>query len=113
VANCETYLQQGVGLVTADIVTSRKHSLHVRLLEKFGSAAAPQCQDALYASAYRPVEREQQPSLDVWCESLAIGKPLPTLPLWLRGGLSLPVDLEVTYERTWLEGKLGDVGLSY
>ena len=30
-------------------------------------------------------------------EPIAVGQPLPTLPLWLRGGLCLPVELEATY----------------
>jgi hypothetical protein len=29
-----------------------------------------------------------------------VGRPLPTLPLWLRGGPCLAVDLEASYERT-------------
>jgi len=35
-----------------------------------------------------------------WCQ------PLPVLPLWLRGGLSLRVDLEATYERTCREQRI-------
>jgi len=38
--------------------------------------------------------------LEVWHEALRLGGPLPTLPLWLRGGFQLPIDLEATYERT-------------
>jgi hypothetical protein len=29
-----------------------------------------------------------------------IGEPLPTLPIWLATDLSVPVDLEATYEET-------------
>jgi hypothetical protein len=35
-----------------------------------------------------------------------VGRPLPTMPLWLRGGLCLPVELEATYERTCTEPRL-------
>ena len=33
-------------------------------------------------------------------------QPLPTLPLWLRGGLCLPVELEATYTRTCVEQRV-------
>lgn len=50
--------------------------------------------------AYRPVLRDGQAELDIWQETLAIGRALPMLPLWLPGQLCLPVDLEATYDRT-------------
>ena len=34
------------------------------------------------------------------CSSLQIGQPLPTLPLWLADDLSIPLDLEESYEET-------------
>ena len=52
------------------------------------------------------MERDGRATLDVWRESLELGRPLPTLPLWLRGGLCLPVELEATYERTCLEQRV-------
>jgi hypothetical protein len=30
---------------------------------------------------------------------LTVGKALPTLPLWLRGDLAIPLDLEKSYEQ--------------
>ncbi|MUG99665.1 hypothetical protein F7734_48255 [Scytonema sp. UIC 10036] len=60
----------------------------------------------LYAVAYRVVERSEESSLDIWYESLNIGDSLPTLPLWLRGGLCLPVDLNATYDRTCREQRI-------
>lgn len=51
-------------------------------------------------SQVRAIKRHGQPSLDIWQEELAIGSILPTLPLWLRGEIILPVDLAATYERT-------------
>jgi hypothetical protein len=60
----------------------------------------------LSGSAYRPVERDGVRTLDTWREPIAVGQPLPTLPLWLRGGLCLPVELEATYERTCIEQRV-------
>ena len=31
---------------------------------------------------------------------LALGRPLPTLPLWLADDLAVPLDLEASYEET-------------
>ena len=105
VSKCVTYLQAGVGLVLVDVVTERPADLHRELLVRLG-IADPGLGSALSGSAFRPVEREGKSLLDVWQEALALGQPLPTLPLWLRGGLCLPVELEATYERTCIEQRI-------
>ena len=51
-------------------------------------------------------ERAGARMLDVWLEPIAVGQVLPTMPLWLRGGLCLPVALETTYERTCIEQRV-------
>jgi hypothetical protein len=106
VSKCATYLQQGVGLILVDVVTGRSANLHDELLVQVQAAPAVSTGKELYAVSYRPVVRDDQPQLEVWPEGLAIGKVLPTLPLWLRGGLCLPVDLEVSYERTCQEQRV-------
>lgn len=100
ISKCETYLRQGIGLVVVDIVTERRANLHHELLTRLQATADPTWSEELYASAYRVVERDKQPCLDIWQESLSIGQPLPVLPLWLRGNWCLPVELNDTYERT-------------
>jgi hypothetical protein len=60
----------------------------------------------LYATAYRLLAHKAQPQLDIWPAALAIGNPLPTLPLWLQGELSFPVDLEATHEKTCREQRI-------
>jgi hypothetical protein len=105
VSKCVTYLQAGVGLVVVDVVTERPADLHRELLVRLG-VADPGPGPALSGSAFRPVERDGQRWLDVWREPIAVGQPLPTLPLWLRGGLCLPVELEATYERTCIEQRI-------
>ena len=105
VSKCATYLQAGVGLVLVDVVTDRTADLHRELLGRLG-VADPGAGPVLYAAAYRPVEREGRGALDIWREPVAVGQPLPTLPLWLRGGLCLPVELEATYTRTCVEQRI-------
>ena len=106
VAKCETYLQQGVGLVMVDAVTTRRANLHVELLQRYAAEGLPEAQHGLYTAAYRPIERDGEPSLEVWQQPLDLGSSLPTMPLWLRGSLCLPVDLEATYDRTCTEHRI-------
>lgn len=105
VSKCASYIQAGVGLVLVDVVTDRSADLHQELLTRLGVAGAKPGVP-LYGAAYRPVERAGATALDVWYEPIAVGQSLPTLPLWLRGGLCLPVELEATYARTCVEQRV-------
>jgi hypothetical protein len=94
------YLHQGISLVIVDVVTTRRANLHndiMRLLD-----ADPRCElpaDAeLYAVAYRPVARGERTEAELWPHRLAVGQPLPELPLRLTGDLFVPVRLEATYQ---------------
>ena len=106
VSKCATYLQQGVGLVMVDVVTDRRANLHDELLVRLHAPGVVPWDAALYAVSYRPVNRAGQASLDMWQTIVAIGHSLPTLPLWLRGNLCVPVDLDATYHRTCREQRL-------
>lgn len=106
VAKCGTYLQQGLGLVVVDVVTGRKANLHDELLARIVPTVALRLNADLYTASYRVVDRNGQPSLDLWSETLTVGGSLPTMPLWLRGGLCLPVELNATYERTCREQRI-------
>ena len=105
ISKCASYLQAGVGLVLIDVVTERSANFHGELLARLGIADSGSGPD-LSASAYRAVERDRAMKLDIWHTSLALGHALPTLPLWLRGGFCLPVELEATYERTCAEQRV-------
>ena len=83
-----------------DIVTDGAANLHAELLSRFGAGERGGIRGDLYAAAYRPVERDDQTSLDIWRDELRLGQHLPTMPLWLRGAICLPVDLAGTYQRT-------------
>jgi hypothetical protein len=37
--------------------------------------------------------------LEAWSHPLAVGEPLPTLPLWLGPERVVPLDLEPSYEQ--------------
>ena len=106
VSKCAAYLQQGIGLVMVDIVTTRPADLHEALLARLGSAMEADSAGDLQAVAYRPIARAEQQSVDIWYHLLAIGQPLVTLPLYLRGDLCVPVDLNATYQRTCQEQRI-------
>jgi Protein of unknown function (DUF4058) len=97
---CASYLHQGVSLIIIDIVTNRRANLHNEIIELLPSARGAEmpAQSALYAVAYRPVLRLEQAEIDIWPATLAVGDPLPELPLRLTGDLFVPVDFEATYQ---------------
>lgn len=66
-AKCSSYLQQGMGLVTVDIVTNRQANLHNELVRMLDAGEAFLLPDArLYTTAYQPHRRADTHSLDVW-----------------------------------------------
>ncbi len=99
VRKCATYLQEGVSIIVVDIVTERSGNLHADLLGMLNASVAPSLNQPrqLYAAAYRALIGREKAQVDAWPESLELGKPLPTLPLWLYVDLPVPVDLEESY----------------
>jgi hypothetical protein len=97
-AKCATYLQQGVGLIIVDVVTTRSTNLHDDLIELL--MVGPKFKipfEGLYATAYRPVRRPTDEHIDVWPAGIRVGERLPLLPLSLDRGICLPLDLEPPY----------------
>ncbi len=105
---CAAYLQREIGLIVVDIVTSRQANLHDDLMTLLGHAQGFTFPTAvpLYATAYRPAHRQERNQIDLWREPLAIGQPLPTLPLAVRGLGCFPVDLEGTYMEARKRGRI-------
>jgi hypothetical protein len=93
---CLAYLQQGIGLVVVDVVTSRRANLHDEMVALI-PAEAPRFPGSppLYAVAYRPFRRPDAERIAVWPAVLALGQELPAMPLWLRDvAAPVRVDLE-------------------
>ncbi|QDT39415.1 DUF4058 family protein [Stratiformator vulcanicus] len=101
-SKCEALLSNGAGLMVVDVVTESKHSLHRELAERLDPSSTAQC-DQLYACSYQPIERGEEHAVQVWESCLRIGEPLPTMPLPLRVGPTMPVDLDATYRETCRE----------
>jgi hypothetical protein len=104
-AKCESYLSRGIGLVIVDIVTERRANLHEELMERL-AGDRPDTAAGLYAAAYHPVRKDERPVADVWFEPLTLGRPLPVLPLFLRDGPCLRLDLDQTYTLTCEQSRL-------
>lgn len=109
VGKCVDYLNHGAGLLVVDIVTDRRANLHDDLASRLSSGVAAWGAE-LYAFACRPTSGEPPSDLgtkvrgagyaEFWRKELAVGRPLPTMPLWLLNGPSVPVDLEAVYRQT-------------
>ena len=97
-AKCESFLSRGIGVVIVDLVTEAPRSLHAELMHRVG--VPDPAADSLYAVAYHPLTRGEELTADLWHRPLAIGGPLPTLPLFLLGGPCLKVDLQAAYDVT-------------
>ncbi len=99
---CAALLQQRVAVVIVDLVTTRQFNLYGDLLELIGErdpAPAPE-PPPLYATACRRVRRDEAWHFETWTYPLALGQPLPTLPLWLADNFAVPLELEASYEET-------------
>ena len=110
---CVGYLQQGIGVVVVDTVTTRRADMNGVILSLLGvdvSAAVPP-QSSLSAVSYRAVGGEEEPrQLQLWPASLGLAQPLPTLPLWIAPDLSVPLDLEASYQTTCEDLRIRQAG---
>jgi hypothetical protein len=100
VAKTVTYLRRGVGVVIVDVVTARLANLHNNLMEAIGGVTPTLMPDTpTYVSGYRPVHRRatRTNEIEVWPYAAAVGQPVPAVPLGLRGGPVVLLDLEGTY----------------
>ena len=110
---CVGYLQQGSSVVVVDTVTTRRADLNATILSllgvETGAAALP---SGLSAVSYRAVGREEETQqLQLWPAPLALGQPLPTLPLWIASDFSVPLDLEASYQTTCADLRIHQANL--
>src|SRR5262249_8149674 len=102
VAKCAALLHQNVSVAIVDVITVRDFNLYAELLEFLDrvdvTVTAPP--SSLYAVACRGTMPRKRWTFEAWHRPLAIGQPLPKLPLWLAGDLAVTLDLEATYEET-------------
>src|SRR5579883_768004 len=110
VAKCVAYLRRGIGVVIIDVVTERHANLHNELMQAIGGTNPHLMPDTpTYVSGYRPVHRQAGGNggaspraaganeIEVWPYAATVGQPVPAVPLGLRGGPVVLLDLEGTY----------------
>ncbi len=94
---CASYLQEGASVVVIDPVTVRRSSLHAAIHALLALPGEPwQPASGLSAVSYQALGEDDARRLRIWTAELAVGQPLPTVPLWL-GGFGVPLDLEATH----------------
>ena len=100
VAKCAGLLQKGVCVSLVDLVTVRRFNLYADLLALLGRSDTTMSPDAppIYAATCRKRLVGRKTRLETWATPLAIGQPLPILPIWLTETVAVSLDLEATYE---------------
>jgi len=102
VSKCAALLRERVSVVIVDVVTTRSPNLYGDLLDLIGQSdplLSPE-PPPLYTAACRMTKRGDEWMLETWAQPLGIGRPLPTLPLWLADNLAVPLELEEGYEQS-------------
>ncbi len=89
-------LYGGLGVMVVDAVTVPAANLHDEVMRLVG-CDAPIFDATVYAASYAPVLADDTLVFDIWARPLAIGQPLPTLPLQILGLGRVQVDLDATY----------------
>ena len=97
---CAALLQQRVSVAIIDLVTNSHINLYRDLLDLIGEAGAAPEPAPIYAAACRGTKKGKRWRIETWEHTLAVGQPLPTLPLWLADDFAVPLELEQCYEET-------------
>ncbi|HEX3148714.1 MAG TPA: hypothetical protein VHR66_11555, partial [Gemmataceae bacterium] len=100
---CANYLEQGTSVIIVDVVTGRSRSLHEELLSilELNSTEILSTESSLSAIAYRSLRENAHTNIE-WCaQMLVVGKAMPKVPMWIGTDVSVPVDLEATYMKTF------------
>jgi hypothetical protein len=100
VSRCAALLRESVSVVIVDVVTTCNQSLYGEMLGLLGESDSGLSGQSLCAAACRRIKRNDNWALQCWPHALALGQPLPTLPLWLADNLAVPLELEESYEQS-------------
>jgi hypothetical protein len=102
VAKAATLLKNGICVTIVDVVSTLDNNLYAELLEAVQGAdpALGHAPPPMYAVTLRTRYEKRRKLMDNWYHPLAVGQPLPTLPLWLNETYAISLDLESSYEET-------------
>lgn len=88
------YLRRGIPLVLIDIADVGEGTIHDDLAPFLG---IPELGTPMSVAGFRPTWRDGAERIDVWAYSVSVGQRFPSVPLCLRGGPVVLLDLEGTY----------------
>jgi hypothetical protein len=100
---CGALLRKGVAVSIVDLVTIRHANLYAQMMAFIGHPdreLGPE-PPPLYASSCRWTTNAEgtRARLEAWSSPMAVGQPLPPLPVWLTETQSVLFDLERSYEQ--------------
>lgn len=102
VSKVAALLQNNICVSIVYVVTTSYFNLYAELMS-FLDGADPALGDEpqpVYAATVRLRQEGRRRLLDSWYHPLAVGQPLPTLPIWLTETWAISLDLESSYEET-------------
>jgi hypothetical protein len=102
VSKVTALLKHDICVSIVDVVSTSDLNLYADLMS-FLESTDPVLGDEpppMYAVTVRMRYEGRRRLMDNWYHPLAIGQPLPTLPIWLKETLAISLELESSYEET-------------
>jgi len=109
VNKCAALLRKGVAVSIVDLVTIRRFNLYDQLMQlvRHPDPTMSLNEPPIYAASCRWPTNGSRARLEAWSHALVVGKPLPTLPLWLSRELAVSLNVDQSYEQAchdlWME----------
>ncbi len=102
VSKVATLLKHGICVSIVDVVTTCDFNLYAELMDALEGIDPDVGDDPppTYAVTMRVRYEGLRRLMDTWYHPLALGEPLPTLPIWLKETWAISLDLESSYEET-------------
>jgi hypothetical protein len=102
VAKAAALLKNDICVSIVDVVSTYDCNLYaevIRFLRGVDPALGSQ-PPPMYAATLHTRYEGRRRMMDNWYNPVAIGQPLPTLPIWLKENWAISLDLESSYEET-------------
>ena len=102
VSKVAALLKHDICVSIVDVVSTSDFNLYAELMNFLESVdpALGEEPSPMYAATLRMRYQDRRRLMDNWYHPLAIGQPLPTLPIWLKETWAIALDLESSYEET-------------
>lgn len=102
VSKCAALLQKKICVSIVDLVTVKHFNLYCEVLDVFCLSDPAFVLDPplTYAITCRSHNLPTRPRFESWAYPMAVGQPLPVLPIWLNNDHAVSLDLELSYQQT-------------